>query len=306
MLASGRLAACIDRRVDHPPPVQAWAADRDGGRVVGLSEDWLEVRDAPMDAPLRVVARRDGGAWVLDAPGRRPDGPHRLVSIDASGAERGAWELGRTVDLAGLDGRGAIVCHRDGDRTRVAVHSPRGGPPLELEAHGVQAVAGRGGRLLLGFGDGRLRVHDLRAGGGLRDERALPAEVLDVAPGPHAGWWVLTALDGTRVHLLDDQLADRWDCATGLAARALAPVPGRAQVWAVCTERRTARRFGAPGHVEIDARELPLRGLERAAAWDAGAVLSAPGALLVLGPEGQLRQTQGGFDFLTDIDRSPR
>lgn len=303
--------AAIGRRGggESPPPgpVALWATDRDGGVVYGLDANLIVARQVQLAWPVEVEACRDGGAWALRAGNGSPAGTYRLDRIARDGSLVTEVTLGTCLDLAGLDGRDALVIELGsgpGGADRALRLETEGGLHVLLEAPGLLCVADSRGSVAVGTqAGGVMRLHPA-ANGAVLDRVQLGGQIGDLAPGPWPGsLWALDVTGNGRLVLLDADLSIRWSAPIGLRSLHLAPVPGEERIWIADTTEPIVRRFGPGGVLELDRQGLPLTGLDRAVAWSAGGVLlAAPGAILRLDAAGALQPGQGGFAFLVDLD----
>jgi hypothetical protein len=285
--------------------VAAWVADRDGGRAVALGPRLERVRAVALHHPVRVAARADGGAWVVEARAGSPVGPHALTRLAEDGrAATPPLSLGPVLDLACLDGEDALAVElASGSVVRV---DAAGSARTITTVSGATAVTGRAERALVGADDGRLVLFDAGPVPALLAVRDVGGEIGDVRPGPTAEtWWALDVAGG-QVLLVDDDLDPIWTRSAGVAALHVAPVAREERVWLIDANEPHALRYGPTGALELSVADLPLGGLDRGAATgDGGLLLIAPGAVLRLDGDGRLVDSQGGFDFLTDLSRRP-
>lgn len=297
--------------VPPPGPIAVWATDRDGGEVYGLDASLHVALHFPLAWPVEVEACRDGGAWILRPGNGSPIGTWRLDRIAADGTQIAEVSLGTCLDLDVLDGRDALVIELGtgaGGADRVLRLGTHGSLQPLHEAPGLVCVADSRGSVAVGTTQGDVIRLERAANGDLLDRVHLGGEIGDLAPGPWPGsLWALDVTGSARLILLDADLAVRWSVPVGLHALHLAPVPGEERVWIADSTEPIVRRFGPGGVIELDRRDLPLLGLDRAAAWiDGGALLAAPGAILRIDAAGRILPGQGGFAFLVDLDAVER
>lgn len=293
----------------EPGPVAAWATDRDRCEVVGLDRDLLIARRVPIPWPTEIEATRGGGAWAVACDGGDPLGPHRLMELSPAGRVLSEHAFGPVLDLTGRDAIDALLVELQPASTdRVWRVEPGGARRLLAVVPEALCVGAQGELALVGSQTGRLTlVSSARPGEILRVIE--PGGVLqDVAPGPRAGqWWALDASGAQRLLLLDRDLSTLSCTTLHMHGLHLAPVRGEERVWIADSTEPLARRFGPGGVLEVEARRLPLSGLDRAAVWrGSGVLLAAPGALLRLDGAGALAPGQGGFDFLVGVSAVPR
>jgi hypothetical protein len=308
------LAAAIEERGEaegapRARPIALWVADRDSQRICALDSDLLVERSFACPHPLAVRARRDGGCWVLRGERELASRAQRLERRNARG---------ETVLTVGVDACAVLSETARDDALLIEIrnvsHSDRAWRVQEdgtmipiLEREGLACLAASSDDVVLGTTDGSLVRVDARRPGEIGLERRPGGRIIDLAPGPYEGTsWALEECQGIRLALLEQDLSVRWSVRVDLSAAHLAPIPGEERVWLCDALDPRARRFGPRGRLEIDARGLPLLGIDRAVAWsDGGAVIAAPGALLHLDGAGHLRPGQGGFEYLSDLDRPP-
>jgi len=304
------VAALVDRgdadAAAVPRATALWAADRDGSRVCTLDARLIVERSIPCREPLEVRACADGGAWVLRATRRVAGGAHRLERWNADGDTLASVALDPCRALGTDDRDQALVIEaRNASHAERAWRVARDGwlTPL-AERDGLRCLAPWRDGVVLGTSSGELVCVDASARATLARESG--GIVLDLARGPAPGTlWLLENRGSDRLALLDEQLAARCSIGVRIAAVHLAPVPGEERVWLCDSREPRVQRFGPHGTLELDLRNLPLAGLDRAVAWpDRGAVLAAPGALLHVDEHGRLAPGQGGFNYLVALDRA--
>lgn len=293
-----------------PGPPYLWVADRDGHRVVALSEDLHPTACAELRWPVDVASRADRGAWALSAREGSPLKAHELVRLSAGGAIVASVPLGAVLDLAALDGGDALVLEWAAPAaggSRVLRVAADGAVSLLGQVAGALTLAGTADRVLVAGEGGRAVLLSAQPGGGVLGRALLDGEIGDVAPGPAGeGWWALDVTGGARLLRLDRDLAPRWIQPVGLHALHLAPHAEEERVWIADTTQPLARRYGPGGALELEVPEVALSGLDRGASEDGGGVLlTAPGAVLRLDALGAPLPAQGGFQFLVDLDRVP-
>jgi hypothetical protein len=182
--------------------------------------------------------------------------------------------------------------------TREWIHLGRGGEALRRETFpGATTLAQVGGQVLVanlvgevwsfGLDQEMTDAHHVQLGGTPRG----------VAPGPAGGWWWLDS--SGELLLLQADLTVRWRRWVGERAACLAGDDGR--VWVVPDDRSDAVCWDASGR-RGGTFTMPLMGTKAARLTERGGVLIAlPGALLELGPGGNLLRAQAGFDHLVSI-----
>jgi hypothetical protein len=284
-------------------PARFLVADRDASDVVALDPDLLVVRRIAVERPIEIEARADGGFWSISAPASAALGPHLLRRYSGAGTLVRELAIGVPFDLASLDGDAAITVELTSGATRdVGVYDASGSRVRVAGGERAFCAAGRGGEIAVGGEDGSIEVWPIAPAGAPLAARALGGWIADVAPGPRRGtWWVLDAAGAGRILLLDRGLATLWERPSTVRALHLAPVPATERVWLADATEPFAARFGAAGALELGPLATPARGLDRALGLaSGGAILVAPGALIRLGPQGQLLPGQGGFDFAVD------
>ena len=291
-------------------PVAGWLADRDGGALVGLDSDRLEVRRIGLEWPVELEVGTDGDLWVACAGPGGPVGPHRLLLVeDESGRIEREFLLGPVLDLESVGGLGgevlAVALGSGG--AREVVRFARAGAVTTVErGDDAFCVAGAWGCTLVGSERGELRLWG--PDGQRLARRDFGGVISDVAPGPEPGcWWVLDAAGGAggqRLALVGRDLSSRWEVPAGVAALSLAPERGLERVWLCDGEGALAQRFGPGGTLELAQAGLAHSGATRAS-WGQDGLLwiAAPGALLCLDGSGARAPGQGGFEFLVDVER---
>jgi len=289
-----------------PGPACYWVSDRDAQEVVALDADLIVTARTALERPIELRARADGGLWVACATSGGPTGPHVLRRLTSSGAIANESPIGALFDLDCLDGDRALVVEALPDGTRLASIVTDGLRRTLAAAAGPSCITGRDAQVVVGTEQGVLTLHSAHDPGGVVATRAVGGMLADVAPGPRsATWWVLDAnggAAGSRILLLDGNLATLWAKPAGLSALHLAPVPRSERVWIADANAPIARRFGPQGVIEIPVAPLAMSGADRGLGLvDGGALLVAPGALLHLDGLGATAPGQGGFDFLVDI-----
>lgn len=294
--------------LDHGP-VAGWLVDRDGGAVVGLDRERLEVRRIPLEAPVELALGSHGDLWVVCAGVAGPVGPHRLLLVeDESGRIARELALGPVLDLEAVEGGSgevlAVELSASGRRQVVRV-APTGAVTIVEQSEDAFCAAAAFGCTLVGSERGELRLFG--PDGQRLVRRDFGGVLSDLAPGPEAGtWWALDAAGGaggTRLALLGRDLASRWELPAGVAAITLAPVRGAERVWLSDAEGALVRRFGPGGALELAHVGLAHVGASRASVGSNGGLwIAAPGALLCLDGAGGSVPGQGGFGFLVDVE----
>ncbi len=293
-----------------PGPVAAWAVDRDAQELCGLDEDLVLARSVRIGRPLAVRACSDGGAWVLRSTSGGPSAPCRLDRIRVDGSIAAEIDLGACGAMAALDSGGVLVVEKkaaSGGTDRLLRCDGRGEREIVLEAAELTCVMDSRTWLLAGTSRGEVLRSRSESGVASLERAILEGSVVDLAPGPTAeSAWVLFGEGGTTIGLFGPDLTLRWSAPTGLRSAHLAPVEGEERVWIADVERPVVRRFGPTGVLELDRADLPLPGLDRVVPWARGdALLVTPGAILRVDRRGRMRPGQGGFDYLTDLARTP-
>ena len=281
-----------------PGRTVCWVADRDGGRVVGMDRELFVTGEHAVPWPVELEAAAGGALWVARAAEADPRGEHRILRIERDGARSRELVLGPVLDLSATPDGGALVVEdRPGAGGRVLRFARDTALLWSVPCAGARSAAGDE-RVLVGTAEGELVL--LHGGTGeRRTSTRLEGEVADVGRAERAGWFALEL--GGRVLRLDPSLRVEWAASAGLDARHLAVEPGGRRAWLASFSQATARRFGARGALELEV-ELPLLGLDRVEALEGGgAWIAAPGALFEVDGEGELRRSQGGFDFLVDV-----
>lgn len=291
-------------------PVAGWLADRDGGALVGLDSDRLEVRRVALESPVELELGSDGDLWVACAGAGGPVGPHRLLLVeDESGRIEREFQLGPILDLESVDGPGGAVlavAFGSGGAREVVRCAGEGAPATIERGDDAFCAAGAWGCTLVGSERGELRLWG--PDGQRLARRVFGGVISDVAPGPEPGcWWVLDAAGGAagqRLALVGRDLSSRWEVPAGVVALSLAPERGVERVWLCDGEGALVRRLGPGGTLELAQVGLAHSGATRAS-WGHDGLLwiAAPGALLCLDGSGARVPGQGGFQFLVDVER---
>jgi hypothetical protein len=283
------------------PSVELWVCDRDARRLVGLDPEGLVVREVPVPHPLRLALASPEELVVLCAERPGAAAPRRLLRLDGRGALLASLDPGPlAADALAVDTRGRAHVLRGGAAGSELWCWDRSGGFRPVRA-GIAGAGIAGGR-------------DLRAGPGgvwvLGEHRAWPAtggewpagpgELLDLAFGSGVAWELRRVEGRVRLRRLTDGGIDELPL-PGVPERVIAGGAGlawcagsRGRAWRVEPAPRGGARRG-PVAVELPGR--PLRGLVPSP-WGVWVLL--PGAVLRLGPRGELRFAQGGFESLVD------
>jgi hypothetical protein len=294
-----------DETPPRPGPPEVWVSDRDGQALIGLDRHLLVAARVEMPWPTEVEVCDDGGLWAVSAREGDPLGAYDLLRVSSDGKLAEPIEVGVVIDLAAVAGGDALVVERNEDGStcvRRFAADGRARPVAELPD--ATCVSGVHDRVIVGTASGAVLTF-----GGAPRRAQLGGSICDVAPGPSAReWWALDRgrPGASRLFLLDAELRTLWTLQCELEGGQLAPVPNQERVWLVDAARPLACRLGPGGVLELTCGPLPQAGLGRTAALDDGGLLvTAPGTLLHLDGRGRIVPGQGGFDFLTDVARSP-
>ena len=227
-----------------PPDERAtlWVLDRGADRALALDRD-LEVKTSvSIDAPRRVVACADGGAWIAGAS----DGRDSLVRIGTDGSRIRSFEFARMLDLepAGAE----VVVLEQGQACTVWLLDESGRARSLRAMPGASCVAARGELILTGHRGGEAVLQEHGDPGAVRAWARIGTRLADVQPGPRRGsWWILDAGGGGRILLVDDLLATLWSVnlerEPGSTDPALEPVRGEERVWIAEPGSSRVRRF---------------------------------------------------------------
>jgi hypothetical protein len=304
----GLAAEVVMRREARPPPGPArfWVSDRDAQAIVALDTNLIVTAQTALASPIELRARSDGGLWVACATNAGPTGPHVLRRLTHSGAIASESAIGALYDLDCLDGDRALVVEALPGGARVASMITDGLRRTIASGAGPSCVSGRDAQIVVGTEHGVVTLHSAHDPGAVLATVSIGGMLADVAPGPRAAtWWVLDAQGGaagSRILLLDGNLATLWAAPAGLSALHLVPIPRAERVWIADVNGPIARRLGPQGVVEIPSAALAMSGADRGLGLaDGGALFVTPGALLHLDALGSSAPGQGGFDFLVDI-----
>ena len=302
----GVLLALLPRACEllpRPPAAPSrggvWVADRDGNALVRLGPALEVLARVEVAAPVRVEPLPDGGAWLASAP-RGPGAAHRIVRISAAGRPRAdllveGWRdfapgLGEELFLLRRVGGGARLERRCGEVLIETGELP--GPAVAMAlGSGSLAFAFESGEILF------LPRPGARGTGSAGAWHAVPGPVLGLAAAADGGWWVLDG--GERLHRLDARLRTRATGATGLESPRLARGSGSG-VWLFDRDQGSVARVDRLGR-GWRSQGLPLAGVEAARRSGDGLLLAGGGAVLQLGPAGELRCGQGGLAFVADL-----
>lgn len=272
-----------------------WLADRGADELVALDGE-LCVRARVSVASPRLLRADPGGLWVASADSRAAPEPTTLVRLGREGERGGATEFSALVALCTERSGAALVLERvDAIESRLWRVTRELRRTLLGTLPAASALALDDERIVVGCAGGEL----VRLGpqGGVLGLAEVAFGVRALAPGPRAGeCWVL-GVEGTLA-LFARGPEPLWSVRTGLAARSLAPAPGAPRVWIAAGEQ--VRRYGPGGALEF-ACELAGGPWSAAAASADGVLLLGIGAVLELGPRGDVLRTQGGFDALSAL-----
>jgi hypothetical protein len=208
-------------------------------------------------------------------------------------------ECGDALAIEALPGtptvRRLVRCREDGT-TRVLDEEP-----------GLSCAVESGGVLLVGSRSGEVR----RRGSGPEPDVAecasLDGPITALASaGERGGAYVVYGESGARLGLLGRDLSVLWTVPCGDQCVEIAATPDGQHAWVVDAAGPRIRRFARDGSLEIDLSCPGLEGVGGIATTDSGGVvLAVPGAVLRFDGHGRARPGQGGFVFLTDVDRIP-
>lgn len=302
----GIVLALLPRACASPPralPVPGegafWVADRDGNALVRMGPALEVLARIEVAAPVRVEPLPDGGVWLASAPAG-PRGTHRLLRLSADGELRAAFPVEGWVDLApGLGDELFVLCDAPGG---ARLERRMGAQPIDQTdlpasatglAPGSRTVAVR-------FESGQILFLPRSGTGGARaggDWRWVPGPVLGLTAATDGGWWIL---DGEGcLRRLDARLRTRSIGGTGLRSPRLVRGGGPG-VWVFDRERGSVARID-PSGAGWRSVGLPLAGIEAARRVGAGLLVGGGGAVLRLGPSGEVRWGQGGLAFVADL-----
>ena len=277
-------------------PVRWWAADRAGGRIVGLDgglfAQWVVAVPCPVG-----VARAGDGLWIVSVPGGGRHAGSVWTRLDAWSGLGVPRRMGEYAGLVGLPDGGALGLVGPAP-TRAWIHLGRDGEALRREIFpGATCLAQVGGRVLVANKVGEVWSFGLDQQMAAAHHAQLGGTPRGVAPGPADGWWWLGS--SGELLLLQADLSVRWRRWVGERAACLAGDDER--VWVVPDDRSEAACWDANGRPG-GSFTMPLMGARSASVTQCGGVMIAlPGALLEWGPNGNLLRTQAGFDHLVSI-----
>ena len=277
-------------------PVRWWVTDRAGGRIVALDGElfaqWVVTVPCPVD-----VDRAGDGLWIVSVPGGGRHEGSVWNRLDARSGLGDARTMGEYAGLVGLPDGGALGLIGPAP-TREWIHLDQNGEVLRREDFpGAVHFAQVRGQVLVANRVGEVWSFDLDRGMGEAQHAQLGGTSRGVAPGPEGGWWWLGS--SGELLLLQADLSVRWRRWVGERAACLDGDDKR--VWVIPDDRSAAMCWDASGRPE-GSFAMPHMGAKAARLTESGGVLIAlPGALLELGPRGDLLRTQAGFDHLVSI-----
>jgi hypothetical protein len=291
-------------RASSVGPVAFWVADRDGCAVYGLDEDLVLSRRVRVGWPIAVVARPDGGAWVLRSPSGSPAGPARLVRLDPDATIRSETDILGNASLDALADGTAIVL--EGSES-VSSCDETGRVAIVFRGRALTCIAGSKDSIAVGDAHGTLVRVSLDPSGVVLARVDLRERIADLAADIDSGrFWAITTSEGATIHRLDDELAVEWSTGAGSVGTRLASSGDRDRIWIVDGSQSVIRRLGEHGVIDLETERLPIAGVMGAApATRGGLAAVGAGGVLLMDSAGNARPCQGGFTHLVDIDRVP-
>jgi len=293
-LAASLLGSALRETLPPTSEPAWWAVDREADAAYVLDENLILARCVRVRRPVEVCATRDGGAWILAGSGASRKG-RSLLRLRADGSRATAIALGSSAALSVLEDDDALVVD---DGCRLVRCGQEGEARILLEGRDLACAAAHGSAVLVGSRSGE--IFRLRAGG-LECAR-LAAPILDLeSVGPSV--YVLFG-DPPRIGRLLPDLSLRWEtaCEPGCTGIAAAEDGG---AWIVDDGASRLRRLARDGSIGFERAGL-AGAAALAGAGDGSVVLALPGALLRIDARGKNRRGQGGFVFLSDVDRIRR
>lgn len=277
-------------------PVHWWVTDRAGGRIVALDEELFAQWVVTVPCPVG-VARAEDGLWIVSVPGGGGHEGSVWNRLDARSGLGDSRTMGEYAGIVGLSDGGALGLIGPAP-TREWIHLNRNGETLRrVDFPGAVHLAEIRGRVLVANGVGEVWSFGLDSEMSEAQHAQLGGTSRGVAPGPGGGWWWLGS--NGELLLLHADLSVRWRRWVGERAACLDGDEKR--VWVVPNDRSAAMCWDASGRPE-GSFAMPHMGAKAARLTESGGVLIAlPGALLELGPKGELLRTQAGFDHLVSI-----
>jgi len=259
--------------------------------VVLLDGRLVSEVELSLPVPTHVVARADGGVWIA--------GAGTLLRVDRTGGVLARVETSPIEGLALLpDGAALTLEVEQGSRTlRRTEEAGRRWGRLELRPLALEArwLVANGSRALLG-NDAELCLvtWDERAGGFAVLERRQGGGREGVASS--GGEWLVLSSDGRILERLSARLEPREANASTrpslhVAATATAQwlaEPGSTRLRRIPLDGTRPTLHGVAHSSEIQSL-LPFRN---------GLLVLLPGAVLLVGPDGEIERAQGGFDGL--------
>jgi hypothetical protein len=208
-----------------------------------------------------------------------------------------------------LDGGDALVLEDGSDRgdpRRLVLCGGDGRRRILLEDPDLACAIGSGEAVLVGSTTGEIRRVEVENAGSTGERVRLEGPIVAFSTAGSGSHYVLYGRSGSLLGRLDPDLSIGWSAPCASRCERLASTPDGEHVWILDLEAERLRKFDRAGNLALERAVPGSGGSDRSAATEAGGiVLATPGALLVLDGQGNARPGQGGFVFVSDVDRIP-